>query len=165
MFLGRNPHSSPQGRRGGLRIAYSSAQPTRAKTMTSTQRIQIIDSHTGGEPTRVVVSGGPDLGGGSVADRLKVFREQHDRFRSAVVNEPRGSEVLVGALLCKPADPACAAGVIFFNNVGCLGMCGHGMMGLILTLAYLGRLKPGEHHIETSVGVVTATLNADGSVS
>ena len=129
------------------------------------KRIHIIDSHTGGEPTRVVVSGGPDLGGGSVADRLKVLREQHDRFRSAVVNEPRGSDVLVGALLCEPSDQACAAGVIFFNNVGYLGMCGHGMIGLIVTLAHQGRLKPGEHRIETSVGVVTATLNPDGSVS
>src|SRR5206468_8519967 len=98
-------------------------------------QVQIIDSHTGGEPTRVVVSGGPDLGGGSVADRLKVLREQHDRFRSAVVNEPRGSDVLVGALLCEPSDQACAAGVIFFNNVGYLGMCGHGMIGLMVTLA------------------------------
>ena len=129
------------------------------------KRIQIIDSHTGGEPTRVVVSGGPDLGGGSVADRLKVFREQYDRFRSAVVNEPRGSDVLVGALICEPSSQACAAGVIFFNNVGYLGMCGHGMIGLMVTLAYQGRLKPGEHRIETSVGVVTATLNPDGSVS
>jgi len=129
------------------------------------KRIQIIDSHTAGEPTRVVTSGGPDLGGGSVADRLKVLREQHDRFRSAVVNEPRGSDVLVGALLCEPADPSCTAGVMFFNNVGYLGMCGHGMMGLILTLEHLGRLKPGQHRIETSVGVVTATLNPDGSVS
>ena len=129
------------------------------------QRIQTIDSHTGGEPTRIVVGGGPDLGGGSVADRLKVFREQHDPFRSAVVNEPRGSDVLVGALLVEPGDKSCIAGVIFFNNVGCLGMCGHGTIGLVVTLAHLGRIKPGEHRIETPVGVVTATLNQDGSVS
>src|SRR6266851_9121663 len=129
------------------------------------KRIGVIDSHTAGEPTRVVIRGGPDLGGGSVADRLKVFRERHDRFRSAVVNEPRGSDVLVGALLCEPSDQACAAGVIFFNNVGYLGMCGHGLIGLIVTLARQGRLKPGEHRIETTVGVVTATLNPDGSVS
>ena len=129
------------------------------------QRIQIIDSHTGGEPTRVVVSGGPDLGGGSVAEQLKIFREQHDRFRSAVVNEPRGSDVLVGALLVEPADQSCAAGVIFFNNVGPLQMCGHGAIGLIVTLAHLGRIQPGAHRLETCVGVVTATLHADGSVS
>ena len=129
------------------------------------KRIQIIDSHTGGEPTRVVVSGGPNLGAGSVADRQKVFRETHDRFRSAIVNEPRGSDVLVGALLVKPKDKSCAAGVIFFNNVGYLGMCGHGTIGLVVTLAHLGRIKPGEHRIETSVGIVTATLHADGSVS
>lgn len=129
------------------------------------KKLQIIDSHTGGEPTRVVIAGGPDLGGGSVAERLKTFRERHDRFRSAVVNEPRGSDVLVGALLIEPADKSCAAGVIFFNNVGPLQMCGHGTIGLIVTLAHLGRIKPGEHRIETCVGVVTATLHADGSVS
>jgi proline racemase len=128
-------------------------------------RIQVIDSHTGGEPTRVVIAGGPDLGGGTMAERLRIFREQHARFRSATVNEPRGSDVLVGALLCEPGDRSCAAGVIFFNNVGYLGMCGHGTIGLVVTLAHLGRLKPGEHRIETPVGIVTVTLNPDGSVS
>jgi proline racemase len=129
------------------------------------KRIQIIDSHTGGEPTRVVVSGGPDLGHGTVAEQLKVFRDQHDRFRSAVVNEPRGSDVLVGAMLVEPADKSCVTGVIFFNNVGPLRMCGHGTIGLVVTLAHLGRIRPGEHRIETCVGVVTATLHEDGSVS
>jgi len=128
-------------------------------------RISIIDSHTGGEPTRVVISGGPDLGGGSVADQLNVFRERFDHYRSAIVNEPRGSDVLVGALLCEPADKSCAAGVIFFNNVGYLGMCGHGTIGLMVTLAHLDRITAGRHRIETPVGVVTATLNADGTVS
>jgi 4-hydroxyproline epimerase len=129
------------------------------------KKVSIIDSHTGGEPTRVVTTGGPDLGDGSVADQLKVFQEKHDRFRSAIVNEPRGSDVIVGAILVPPADRSCAAGVIYFNNVGCLGMCGHGTIGLMVTLAYMGRIKPGEHRIETSVGVVTATLHPDGSVS
>lgn len=129
------------------------------------QRIQIIDSHTGGEPTRVVISGAPDLGGGTIAGQLEVFRTHHDRFRSAVVNEPRGSDVLVGALLCEPVDPANCCGVIFFNNVGFLGMCGHGTIGLVATLAHLGRIAPGDHRIETPVGMVTATLHPDGSVS
>ena len=127
--------------------------------------VRVVDSHTGGEPTRVIVDGGPELGGGTVADRMAVFRDRHDRFRSAVVNEPRGSDVLVGALLVPPADPSCTAGVIFFNNVGVLGMCGHGTIGLMVTLAHLGRLPPGEHRLETCVGGVTATLHADGSVS
>ena len=129
------------------------------------QKFQIIDSHTGGEPTRIVVGGGPDLGNGTVAERQTVFSERHDRFRSAVVNEPRGSDVIVGALLCEPSDPSCSIGVIFFNNVGCLGMCGHGTIGLIATLAHVGRISPGDHRIETSVGIVTATLHPDGSVS
>ena len=129
------------------------------------KRIQVIDSHTGGEPTRIVVAGGPDLGGGSVAEQLQVFRKHHDRFRCAVVNEPRGSDVLVGALLVEPADKSCVTGVIFFNNVGPLQMCGHGTIGLGVTLAHLGRIGPGAHRIETCVGVVSATLHEDHSVS
>ncbi|MFN0066819.1 MAG: proline racemase family protein [Limisphaerales bacterium] len=128
------------------------------------RRVQVVDSHTGGEPTRVVVAGGPDLGPGTVAARLKRFRAEHDAFRSAVVNEPRGSDVLVGALLVAPADPSCAVGVIFFNNVGYLGMCGHGTIGVVATLAHLGRLKSGAVRLETSVGIVTAVLHPDGSV-
>ncbi len=129
------------------------------------QRITIIDSHTGGEPTRVVTAGGPDLGSGSITDRLSRFRSKCDRFRSAIVNEPRGSDSMVGALLCEPSDPSCAMGVLFFNNVGYLGMCGHGTIGLIVTLAHLGTIGPGDHRIETPVGIVTATLHRDGSVS
>jgi 4-hydroxyproline epimerase len=129
------------------------------------RRVKVIDSHTGGEPTRVVVSGGPDLGIGLLSERLERFRNQHDSFRSAVVNEPRGSDVMVGALLCDPVDPACAAGVIFFNNVGYLGMCGHGTIGLVATLAYLGRMNRGEHRIETPVGTVSAILHESGEVT
>ena len=129
------------------------------------QAVHVIDSHTAGEPTRVVISGGPDLGNGTVAQQAEVWQRSHDLFRSAVVNEPRGSDVLVGALLVPPADPACAAGVIFFNNVGTLGMCGHGMIGVVVTLERLGRIGPGTHRVETPVGVVTAILDADGGVS
>ena len=127
--------------------------------------IRVIDSHTGGEPTRVVVSGGPDLGDGDMALRRQRFRDEHDAWRRALVNEPRGSDVLVGALICAPVDPRNACGVIFFNNVGYIGMCGHGTIGLVATLAYLGRLKAGDHRIETPVGIVTTTLHDDGSVT
>jgi 4-hydroxyproline epimerase len=129
------------------------------------QKIRVIDSHTGGEPTRIVIDGGPDLGSDSLAQRLERFRSEHDRFRSAVVNEPRGSDVIVGAMLVEPCDPSCAAGVLFFNNTGYLGMCGHGSIGLMTTLAHLGRVRPGEHRIETPVGIITATLHGDGAVS
>ncbi len=128
-------------------------------------RVTVVDSHTGGEPTRVVIAGGPDLGGGPLATRCDRFQREFDRFRSAVVNEPRGSDVAIGALLVEPEDKTCAAGVIFFNNVGYLGMCGHGTIGLVVTLAHLGRIQPGEHRIETPVGLVTATLHPHGEVS
>jgi len=129
------------------------------------RKIRVIDSHTGGEPTRLIVSGGPDLGNGSLAERLERFRKEHDDFRSAVVNEPRGSDVMVGGLLCEPIDRSSVAGVIFFNNVGYLGMCGHGTIGLVATLEYMGRIRPGEHRIDTPVGAVTATLHENGEVS
>jgi 4-hydroxyproline epimerase len=127
--------------------------------------VQIIDSHTAGEPTRVVIAGGPPLGDDDLQSQLEAFRSRHDSFRTAVLCEPRGSEVLVGALLCAPHDPAATAGVIFFNDVGYLGMCGHGSIGLIATLAHLGRLKAGMHRIETPVGIIAASLHSDGAVS
>jgi 4-hydroxyproline epimerase len=129
------------------------------------KRIKVIDSHTGGEPTRIVISGQPDLGTGSMAARLERFKAEYDDFRSAVVNEPRGSDAMVGALLCEPVDRTSAAGVIFFNNVAYLGMCGHGTIGLVATLAYLKRLEPGTHRIETPVGVVEAQLHESGKVT
>ena len=127
--------------------------------------VQVVDSHTAGEPTRVVIAGGPKLGNGALAERLRRFAAEHDDFRSAVVNEPRGSDVLVGALLCEPVDKGCATGVIYFNNVGYLGMCGHGTIGVVTTLAHLGHIGPGEHRIETPVGQVRATLHPEGNVT
>jgi 4-hydroxyproline epimerase len=129
------------------------------------QRIRVIDSHTGGEPTRVVIAGGPDLGNGTMAERRAILRARHDEFRSAVINEPRGSDVLVGAVLCEPADPACVAGVVFFNNVGYLGMCGHGTIGVAVTLAYLGRIGPGRHRLETPVGTIAFDYREGNTVT
>ena len=129
------------------------------------QKIKVIDSHTGGEPTRIIVEGGPDLGSGPLPARRERLQREFDRYRSAAVNEPRGSDVIVGALLVEPVDPAASAGVIFFNNVGTIGMCGHGTIGLMVTLAHMGRIKPGAHRIETPVGTVVATLEANGEVT
>jgi 4-hydroxyproline epimerase len=127
--------------------------------------IRVIDSHTAGEPTRVVISGGPRLGKGTAAERLQKLAADHDDFRTTVIQEPRGSDVIVGALLLKPSDPACTTAVIFFNNVGYLGMCGHGTIGVVTTLAHLHRIQPGEHRIETPVGVVRAILHQNGRVT
>jgi len=121
-------------------------------------RIPFLDSHTGGEPTRLIETPPFDLGTGSVADKLSRLIKDHDDFRTTVLNEPRGSDVLVGALLVEPADPTCQLGVIYFNNVGYLGMCGHGTIGLIASLAYRGRFTEGTVRVETPVGVVEATL-------
>jgi len=127
--------------------------------------VRVVDSHTGGEPTRVVVSGAPDLGGGSIAERARIFRDQHGDFRRAVANEPRGHDAMVGALLLEPVEPDCACAVIFFNNVNPLHMCVHGAIGLVVTLAHLGRIWPGRHRIDTPAGVVEADLHGDGRVT
>ncbi|MGB4859111.1 MAG: 4-hydroxyproline epimerase [Dokdonella sp.] len=127
--------------------------------------IDVIDSHTGGEPTRVVVAGFADLGAGTMAERRDHFRDQHDRWRRAIACEPRGSDTMVGALLQSPQSANAIAGVIFFNNVGYLGMCGHGMIGVVRSLAHMGRIGAGTHVLETPVGDVVAELHDDGRVS
>lgn len=129
------------------------------------QRVEVIDTHTGGEPTRIVLSGGPDLGSGSLSEKRQIFRDQHDGFRSAVINEPRGGDVWVGGILCAPSDSRSVAGIIFFNNVGVLHMCGHGTIGLLVALYYLERIKPGQHIVETSAGNVKVKLHEDGRVT
>jgi 4-hydroxyproline epimerase len=129
------------------------------------QRIHVIDSHTGGEPTRCVVSGFPDLGNGPIAEKRERLRKEHDRFRQAVICEPRGSDVLVGALLCEPSDPDCVAGLIFFNNVGYLGMCGHGTIGVAVSLGHSGRIRAGTHRFETPVGVVSVEYDGANAAS
>jgi len=133
--------------------------------MPGPKRIRVIDSHTGGEPTRTVISGGPDLGSDTLMIRRERFRDEFDHLRSAITNEPRGSDSIVGALLCEPVDKSCVTGVIFFNNVGYLGMCGHGTIGVVVTLAYLGQIGPGNHRIETPVGIVEALLDEHGEVT
>ncbi|MBV8807825.1 MAG: proline racemase family protein [Acidobacteriaceae bacterium] len=128
-------------------------------------RIRVIDSHTGGEPTRLVISGFPDLGRAPLRERRARFRSEFDHLRAAIVNEPRGSDAIVGGLLCDPHDQSCQTGVIFFNNVSVLGMCGHGTIGLVATLAHLKRLEPGHIRIETPVGIVSAELHVTGAVT
>ena len=133
--------------------------------MTSLKQVRVIDSHTGGEPTRCVIDGGPPLGDGTLQQKRDRFQSEHQAFRRAMVTEPRAFEAVVGALLTEPTDHSCITGVIFFNNAGVLGMCGHGTIGLLVTLAYLGRIKAGKHRIETPVGIVGATLHEDGAVT
>ena len=123
--------------------------------------LSFVDSHTGGEPTRLVTGGLPSFGSGTVAEQATVFARDYDHYRRAIVNEPRGNDVLVGAVLVPPSAPEAHIGVIFFNNVGLLGMCGHGTIGLIASLPDL----PDIVQIETPVGMVTATKNPDKSVS
>lgn len=117
--------------------------------------MRVVDSHTAGQPTRIIVDGSPDLGVGSMSERRDNLRSHLDRFRTATVGEPRGSDQLVGGILCRPADPSCETGVIFFDNTGYVDISGHGLIGLAVSLEYLGRFAAGEHRVETPAGVVT----------
>ncbi|MFC0267609.1 4-hydroxyproline epimerase [Kushneria aurantia] len=129
------------------------------------QKVRVIDSHTGGEPTRLVMEGFPPLAGRTIAEKRDDLRDHHDRWRRACLLEPRGHDVLVGALYCEPETPGAICGVIFFNNSGYLGMCGHGTIGLVASLYHLGNITPGDHLVDTPVGPVSVRLHADGAVT
>ena len=129
------------------------------------KRVHVIDSHTAGEPTRLILEGFPSLPGSTMAEKRDALRESHDEWRRASMLEPRGHDVLVGALYCEPTSPEATCGVIFFNNAGYLGMCGHGTIGLVASLHHLGQMSPGSHKIDTPVGPVDAMLHDDGAVT
>lgn len=127
--------------------------------------MHVIDSHTGGEPTRVILDGGPDLGSGPLSDRARRLAEEHQSFYLSIMTEPRGQPAMVGALLVEPTDPDCVTGVIFFDAGAVLGMCGHGTIGLAVTLAHLGRIDIGTHKIETPAGIIEVTLTDQNTVT
>lgn len=127
--------------------------------------MRVVDSHTEGEPTRVVIDGWPQPQGATMAERLAFMREKQDHLRTAVVCEPRGHDAVVGALLTPPVEQGSAAGIVFFNNGTYLGMCGHGLIGVVRTLQHLGRLDAGAARFDTPVGTVSAELAADGTVT
>lgn len=127
--------------------------------------LSVIDSHTGGEPTRTIIGGAPTLSTTTIAEQIQELKQEHDWIRTALTHEPRGYEAMVGAILLRPHNPEAVARVVYFNNVGYLGMCGHGTIGLASTLSYLGKISPGEHLLETIAGDVVFTLHEDNRVS
>ena len=128
-------------------------------------RVSVVDSHTGGEPTRVITAGFPDLAGSTVAERRTDLVVRFDRLRKSVVDEPRGHEAMVAALLVPPDLPDALTGVIYFDRSGVIGMCGHGTIGLIETFRYLGRIGPGTYQVDTAVGRVEVVAGSDGTVT
>ena len=129
------------------------------------ESMQVVDSHTEGEPTRVVVSGWPQPDGATMVERRDSLRRELDHLRRAVVLEPRGHDAVVGALLTPPVSAGATTGVIFFNDASYLGMCGHGLIGVVRTLEHLGRLRGGAVTVDTPAGTVRAELGADGAVT
>lgn len=125
--------------------------------------LPFVDSHTEGEPTRVLLSAeGADLP--TLADALSAWKRGDAPRLLAVVREPRAPVACVGALLCRASDSRHAFGVVFFNAAGLLGMCGHATIGLATTLAARRLIDPGEFSLETPVGSVAVRLRSDGAV-
>ncbi|HEX8944341.1 MAG TPA: proline racemase family protein [Gemmatimonadaceae bacterium] len=143
----------------------SESSARRAPAAASPSAIRVVDSHTEGEPTRVIVDGWPQPAGATMQERAAELRRTADHLRRAVVCEPRGHAAIVGALLTPPINPDSLAGIVFFNNGTYLGMCGHGLIGVVRTMAHLGRLSAGSVRFDTPVGTVSAELNDDGSVT
>ena len=127
-------------------------------------RLSVIDSHTGGMPTRVIVDGFPPLRGTTLAERRDDLASRHKRLRDAVVDEPRGSEPMVAALLVEADTDAAATGVIYFDRAEVLGMCGHGTIGVARTLRALGRIGDGSHSLDTPAGSVEVCCLPDGRI-
>jgi 4-hydroxyproline epimerase len=132
-------------------------------------RLRVIDSHTIGEPTRVVIDeslvAGLDLGMGSVRERRDRFRDRYDHVRSALVGDPRGTNAMVGVILVPPADPSCRFGAFCVNRVGYLDMCGHATIGLAVTLGSQRIIEPGSFRLETPAGVVGVMWHGGGAAS
>lgn len=103
-------------------------------------RIQAIDSHTEGEPTRVVTRGLPAVPGDTMLARREWLRENLDDLRTALIHEPRGHEALVMAYLLPPATAGATVGVVFSNSLGYLNMCGHGAIGVATVLVWMGQV-------------------------
>lgn len=126
--------------------------------------VHVVDSHTAGEPTRVVTGGLPNVPGATMADKRAFLRQHCDALRSGLVCEPRGHDAIVAAYLLPPCDPTAHAGVVFANDVGYLGMCGHGAIGVATTLLAMGMVAPAsadgdtEIRLDTPVGTVVAQV-------
>lgn len=127
--------------------------------------MRVIDSHTEGEPTRVVIEGGPDLNSHSLREQAIELSKNHQNFLNATLTEPRGFEAMVGALLRPATDPKCETGVVYYTPAGALNMCGHATIGLVITLAHMGRIDIGTHYIETPIGIVKTELKKGNEVS
>lgn len=132
---------------------------------TELKKIRVIDSHTEGEPTRVIISGVAEPAGDSMSEKREDFAKNLDWVRSAVVCEPRGHDAMVGVMLCEPVEPDCVVGLIFFNNVDVLNGCLHATMGAAVTLMHQGKVSAGTHRLDTPTGVVTVDVSDEGSVT
>jgi 4-hydroxyproline epimerase len=116
--------------------------------------VRVIDSHTEGEPTRLVVEGLPEPAGNTVQDRVAAIERDFEALYRPLLLEPRAYEAMVGAWMGSPTAEGCIADVVYFNPAGVLGMCGHGTIGVAATLAQTGKLSPGDYRFNTPAGIV-----------
>ena len=125
--------------------------------------VSYIDTHTAGEPTRIILSGFPKPEGRTALERQQWLYDHAEPFRRFVIQEPRGHADMFAALVTEPVDPSCDAGVFFLESGGFLSMCGHGTIGVATALSSLGWVSSERFSIETPAGVVACRLNRDAA--
>lgn len=124
-----------------------------------------IDGHTCGNPVRLVAGGGPRIKASSMFERRQKFLEDFDWIRTGLMFEPRGHDMMSGAILYPPSSDDFDVGVLYIETSGCLPMCGHGTIGTVTMAIEEGLLKPatpGVARLETPAGLVTAEYTMDG---
>ena len=126
-------------------------------------RLSIIDGHTAGEPTRLIVSGYPRLKGATLAQKMADMRDNHDWVRRVAMNEPRGHRDMFGGILLEPVDPTADIGVFFIDGGQYYNMCGHASLGICAMMVETGRkaIDPSGQTIvrlETPAGIVEGTV-------
>jgi 4-hydroxyproline epimerase len=125
-----------------------------------------VDAHTGGNPVRVVVGGGPLLPGVPMAEKRQIFMRDHDWVRRALMFEPRGHDVMSGSILYPSSREDCDLGVLYIEVTGCLPMCGHGTIGTVTVALEEGLVQPrtpGRLSLETPAGVVGVEYRQEGA--
>ncbi len=131
----------------------------------SWRKITTIDAHTAGEPLRVILSGWPEHSGGTILERRRDAREQHDHLRTALMWEPRGHADMYGCLIVPPVTEGADFGVLFMHNEGWSTMCGHGIIAVVTVVVETGMLPASGPEvvvgIDTPAGLVTATARVD----
>lgn len=126
--------------------------------------ITAVDSHTMGEPTRIILGGIPELKGKTMIDKKNYFMEKYDFIRTALMYEPRGHRDMFGAIITEPVNDAADFGILFMETDGCLNMCGHGTIGAVTVLIDSGIISAKEPITHVILDAPAGLIKADATV-